>query len=77
MRTDYEELVPKGVIFSLKQIEEMGIIKVATMKKLIGKREIEYVKVGNKIFVSRQEIIEYLRKNTIPTIDDTRSFYAA
>lgn len=68
MRTDYDELIPKGVIFNLKQIEEMGIIKIDMAKKLIYKGQIEVVKIGSKLHLSRSELIRYLESNTIPAI---------
>ena len=68
MRTDYDELIPKGVIFNLKQIEEMGIIKIDMAKKLIYKGQIEVVKIGSKLHLSRAELIRYLECNTIPAV---------
>lgn len=37
MKTDFEELVPYGVMFNLREIEKMKIIKVSMAKKLIMK----------------------------------------
>jgi len=68
MQTDYDKLIPKGVIFNLKQIEEMGIIKIDMAKKLIYKGQIEIVKIGSKLHLSRTELIRYLESNTIPAI---------
>jgi hypothetical protein len=65
MKTNYENLIPKGVIFNLKEVEEMGIIKTDMAKKLIGKGELEVVKIGNKLHISRSELIRYLESNTI------------
>ncbi|ATB70772.1 hypothetical protein SJPD1_2683 [Sulfurospirillum diekertiae] len=65
MKTNYDELIPKGVIFNLKEIEEMNIIKIDMAKKLISKNEIEVVKIGNKLHISRSELICYLEANTI------------
>jgi len=65
MKTNYDELIPKGVIFNLKEIEEMNIIKIDMAKKLIAKNEIEVVKIGNKLHISRSELIRYLEVNTI------------
>jgi hypothetical protein len=65
MITDYEELIPKGVIFSIKEIEEMGAIKNQMMKKLIRQGNVEIVKIGNKIHISRTELIRFLKENTI------------
>lgn len=65
MITDYNELIPKGVLFTLKEVENMKIIKIPMAKKLIAHNEIEYVKIGNKIHISRTELIRYLEENTI------------
>ena len=66
MTTDYEQLLPHKVLFNLKEIQEVGIIKIDMAKKLISKNEIEFVKIGNKIHISRAVLIRYLVDNTIP-----------
>jgi len=66
--TDYETLIPNMVLLSIKDIDELNIIKKDMLKKLIYNREIEVVKIGNKNFISRQALIEYLKKNTIPAV---------
>ena len=65
MTTDYEKLIPKGVIFNIKEIEEMGAIKSDMIRKLIKQGQIEIVKIGNKIHISRFELIRFLEDNTI------------
>lgn len=65
MKTNYDSLVPQGILFNLKQVEEMNLIKVNTAKKLINRKELEFVKIGNKIHLSRIVIIRYLEENTI------------
>lgn len=65
MNTDYNELIPKSVLFNIKEVEELGIIKTDMMKKLILQGEIEVVKIGNKTHISRSELIRYLKDNTI------------
>ena len=69
MTTDYEQLLPHKVLFNLKEIQEVGIIKIDMAKKLISKNEIEFVKIGNKIHISRAVLIRYLVDNTIPAYD--------
>lgn len=64
--TDYNVLLPEGILFSIKQIDEMGLIKSDMLKKLIYHREIEVVKLGKKNFVSRVSLVAYLEANTIP-----------
>ena len=70
MRTNYDEIIPCGVLFNLKEVEEMKIIKVDMAKKLILKGELEHVKIGKKIHLSRTVLIRYLIDNTINTYDD-------
>ena len=65
MKTNYDSIIPTGVLFNLKQIEAMNIMKVSMAKKLILNGEIEVVKIGNKLHISRAVLIEYLDENTI------------
>ena len=69
MYTNFEELIPKKVLFSIKEIADLGIIKSDLCKKLILNRKIEVIKLGNKNFISRVELIRYLQVNTISTIE--------
>lgn len=69
MHTNFEELIPKKVLFSIKEISDLGIIKSDLCKKIIYNRQIEVVKLGNKNFISRIELIRYLQANTISTIE--------
>ena len=66
MITNFEELIPQAVLFSIKEINDMGIIKSDMTKKLIYKQAIEVVKIGNKNFISRTALIAFLKQNTIP-----------
>ncbi len=66
MTTDFEQLIPQGVLFSIKQINDMNLIKSDMLKKLIYQRAIEVVKIGNKNFISRTALIRFLEENTIP-----------
>ena len=66
MITNFEELIPKGVVFSIKQINDMNLIKSDMLKKLIYQRAIEVVKIGTKNFISRTALIAFLEANTIP-----------
>ena len=61
----YDMLIPQGVIFNLKEIEEMKILKTDMAKKLIYNNELEVVKIGKKIHISRTELIRFLIDNTI------------
>lgn len=63
--TSYDDLIPKGVLFNLKEIEDMRLIKVDMAKKLITNGELEFVKIGNKIHLSRAVLVKYLEENTV------------
>lgn len=67
--TNYEKLLPQGLLFSIKDIEEMNLIKSDMLKKLIYNREIEVIKIGTKNFISRQVLIMFLEKNTLPALN--------
>ena len=67
MVTNFEALLPQGILFSIKDIDEMNLIKSDMLKKIIYNREIEVVKIGKKNFVSKQALIAYLEANTVPT----------
>jgi len=68
MQTNYDEIIPQGILFNLKQVQEMNIIKVDMAKKLISKGELEFVKIGNKLHLSRAVLIRYLEDNTIEAV---------
>ena len=73
MYTNFEEIIPKKVLFPIKEIADLGIIKSDLCKKLIYNRQIEVVKLGNKNFISRVELIRYLQVNTVSTIEYLQS----
>ena len=64
--TNYEELLPEGILFSIRQINDMGLIKSDLLKKLIYSHKIEIVKLNSKNFISRTALISYLESQTIP-----------
>ena len=69
MISNYDVVIPKNIIlFNLRQIEEMGLIKIDMAKKLIAKKELEIVKIGNRVHISRQQLIHYLEANTIKAV---------
>lgn len=68
MKTNFDELIPKAILFNLRQIEEMGLIKIDMAKKLISNRELEIVKIGNKIHVSRIALLKFIESNTIEAV---------
>lgn len=63
-QTNYNKLIPDGVLFSLSEVQEMKLLKIPTAKKMIEKGLIEVVRIGNKLHISRAELIRYLEDNT-------------
>lgn len=63
-QTDYEQLIPNKVLFPLSEIQDIGILKTSTAKKMITKGLLEVVRIGNKQHISRSELIRYLENNT-------------
>ena len=64
--TNYNEQIPQGVLFNLRQVEDMNIIKMDMAKKLISNGALEVVKIGAKLHIARTELIRYLEDNTVP-----------
>jgi len=60
-----DNIIPKGVLFNLGQLQELNILKTPTAKKLIYAGKIEAIKIGNKLHISRAEIIRYLEERTL------------
>ncbi len=73
MHTKFEELIPQKVLFSIKEISDLGIIKSDMCKKLIYNREIEVIKLGNKNFISRSELIRYLNDRTFSATNSSEN----
>jgi hypothetical protein len=65
MITDFEKLIPQGILFSIKEISDMNLIKSDMLKKLIYQRAIEVIKIGTKNFISRTALIAFLEDNII------------
>ena len=57
MSSDYNLSLPNKILFNLKEIEELGVIKVDMAKKLVYNGYLEVVKIGKKIHISREELI--------------------
>lgn len=69
MITNFEELLPEGILFSIREINDMGLIKSDLLKKLIYSQKIEVTKLNSKNFISRTALIEYLTKNTFKAVN--------
>lgn len=65
-KADYNLLIPNQILFSIKEIDEMNLIKSDMLKKLIYRGEIEVVKIGKKNFFSKVALVAYLESNTVP-----------
>lgn len=64
IHTNYNKLIPEKVLFPLSEVQDIGILKISTAKKMIDKGLLEIVRIGNKIHISRTELIRYLEDNT-------------
>ena len=51
MSTDYNSIIPNKILFNLKEIEEIGLIKTDMAKKLVYNGYLEVIKIGNKIHI--------------------------
>ena len=60
-----EDKKTKKISFSLKELEELGFIKIPTAKKLIRLNQLKSFKIGVKHFVLREAVLEYIKDNTI------------
>ncbi|MDD2887616.1 MAG: hypothetical protein PHY66_08105 [Aliarcobacter sp.] len=58
-----EELLPRRISFSLKELDELGFIKVTTAKKLIKLKKLRSFKVGIKHFILRDDVLNYIEDN--------------
>ena len=63
--TDFETLLPKGILFSIQDIADMGLIKKDMLRKIILQQGISVIKIGKKNFIDRTTIIDYLESCVI------------
>ena len=57
MSTDYNSIIPNKILFNLKEIEEIGLIKTDMTKKLVYNGYLEVVKIGNKLHIIDIELV--------------------
>ena len=62
-----ENTLPKQIMFSLRELQDIGFMRISTLKKFIGQGDIEAVKVGAKLFILRDEVIRYFNENIAKT----------
>ena len=67
-KANYENIIPQSVLFNLAQLQELNILKTPTAKKLIYAGKIQAIKIGNKLHISRAEIIRYLEDRTLKRV---------
>ena len=65
---ELEKIIPQNVLFNLAQLQELNILKTPTAKKLIYAEKIQAIKIGNKLHISRAEIIRYLEDRTLKRV---------
>ena len=51
-----------------KQLEDFGVLKTPTAKKLINQGKIEAIKIGAKLHITKAEVIRYLTDRTIKKV---------
>lgn len=69
----FDNLLPQKVLFSLKELENLGVAKVCTLKKFIYAGEITGVtKVGNKLFLNRTLVCQLLKKWSLQEDDNEK-----
>ena len=51
MNVNYDLLLPSKILFSLKEIEDLGVIKTNMAKNLVYRGFLKVVKIGNKIHI--------------------------
>ena len=66
---NYDKEIPYGILFNLREIEDMNLIKMDMAKKLIMNGEIGTVRIGAKLHIARAILIQYLENNTTEVRD--------
>ena len=66
MSIDFNTLLPEGLLFSIKEIDNMKLIKKDMLRKIILQQGITVIKIGTKNFIDRQSLVSYLESCTIP-----------
>jgi len=65
MRID--DILPQQIMFSLRDLQNLGFMKISTLKKFIKQGDIKAVKIGIKLFILRDEVIRYFNENIVKT----------
>ncbi len=64
---DLEQLLPQKIMFSLKDLQDIGFMKATTAKKFIHQGSLKAVRIGTKFFILRPEVIRYFNDNIVKT----------
>lgn len=62
---DLDNTLPKQIMFSLRDLQDIGFMKISTMKKFITQGDIAAVKIGTKLFILRDEVLRYFNDNIV------------
>jgi len=66
VKDSMEAIFPRFIMANLLEIEKMKAgFKIPMMKKLIAAGELEAVKIGAKLHITRVELIRYLVSNRV------------
>lgn len=60
---EYDDLIPNWVHFSISELDELRIIKKDMAKKLLVSGVMKPKRIGNKLHVSRKELLKYLLRD--------------
>ena len=66
MEANFDKLIPAGILFSIKEIDAMKILRKDFLRKIIFNKGISVVKLGAKNFIARDTLVYYLESNTVP-----------
>ena len=70
LKQKYESMFPiSRLMYPLRELDDNGILKRSTAKKLISNGQLESIKVGAKHFITRDEIIRFMVDNTVSKVD--------
>ena len=58
--------------FSPKQLSQVLGISITSVYRLIGKREIHFYKIGHNIRFRKDDVLEYLKRNCIESINNEK-----
>lgn len=63
-KVNFEKELPEQILFSLTNLDDIGVLKRTTAKKFIADGLIISTRIGKKHYISRSEILRFLDENT-------------